>query len=71
MWLTGISIQAGGENLNLQGSTYVAELVPRLLQRLAQEPSFTGVEFKTLLMQRVDKSTRINFDLRSTPKESG
>jgi Tfp pilus assembly protein PilN len=71
VWLTGLYIHAGGEKLNLQGSAYEAELVPRLLQRLAQEPSFQGIEFKTMLMQRAEKSTQINFDLRSTAKEPG
>ena len=68
VWLTGLYIHAGGEKLNLEGRTYEAELVPRLLQRLAQEPSFQGIEFKTMLMQRADKSAEINFDLRSTPQ---
>jgi Tfp pilus assembly protein PilN len=71
VWLTGLYIHSGGEKLNLQGSTYEAELVPRLLQRLAQEPSFQGIEFKTMLMQRADKSSQIDFDLRSTAKEPG
>ena len=71
VWLTGLFIHDGGEKLNLEGSTYEAELVPRFLQRLAQEPSFQGIEFKTMLMLRVDKSAQINFDLRSTPKEPG
>ena len=71
VWLTGLYIHAGGEKLNLQGSTTEAELVPQYLQRLAQEPSFQGIEFQTFLMQRADKSTQINFDLRSTPKEPG
>jgi hypothetical protein len=71
VWLTGLYIHAGGEKLNLQGSTYEAQLVPRYLQRLAQEPSFQGIEFQTFLMQRETKSTQIDFDLRSTPKESG
>lgn len=71
VWLTGLYIHAGGEKLNLQGSTYKADLVPRYLQRLAQEPSFKGIEFQTFLMQRADKSSQIDFDLRSTPKEPG
>lgn len=71
IWLTGLYIHAGGEKLNLQGSTYEPELVPLYLQRLAQEPSFTGIEFKTFLMQRAEKSSQIDFDLRSSPKEPG
>ena len=71
IWLTGLYIHAGGEKLNLQGRTTSAELVPRYLQRLAQEPSFKGIEFQTLLMERVEKTSQIDFDLRSTPKEHG
>jgi len=71
VWLTGLYIHAGGEKLNLQGSTYAADLVPQYLQRLAQEPSFRGIEFQTFLMQRAKKSAQIDFDLRSTPKEPG
>jgi hypothetical protein len=71
VWLTGLYIHAGGDKLNLQGSTYAADLVPQYLQRLAQEPSFQGIEFQTFLMQRAKASAQIDFDLRSTPKEPG
>jgi len=71
MWLTGLYIHAGGQKLDLQGSTYRAELVPQLLQKLALEPSFQGLEFQTFLMQRDNKKPRIDFDLRSTPKDAG
>jgi len=71
MWLTNLSIHQGGEKLNLQGSTYSPEHVPRYLQNLSKEPSFDGVEFKTFLMQRNLDTNRIDFDIRSNQKEAG
>ena len=71
LWLTHLDIHAGGEKLNLQGSTFTPEQVPRYLQNLSKEPSFYGVEFKTFLMERDKGSTRVDFDIRSTQKEAG
>lgn len=71
VWLTGLHIHAGGARMNLSGSTYDAQMVPRYLQRLSKEPSFNGLEFQTFQMQRVENNRRIDFDLRSTPKEPG
>ena len=71
MWLTNLRIHQGGEKLNLQGSTFSPEHVPRYLQNLSKEPSFEGVEFKTFLMQRNIKTNRIDFDIRSNHKEAG
>jgi gamma-glutamylcysteine synthetase len=71
LWLTYLDIHAGGLKLNLQGSTFVPESVPLYLQNLSNEPSFKGVEFKTFLMERNKGSTRVDFDIRSTQKETG
>jgi hypothetical protein len=71
LWLTYLDIHAGGSKLNLQGSTFVPESVPLYLQNLSNEPSFKGVEFKTFLMERNKGSTRVDFDIRSTQKETG
>lgn len=71
LWLTQLDIHAGGEKLNLQGSTFTPEQVPRYLQNLSKEPSFYGVEFKTFLMERDKGSPRVDFDIRSTQKEAG
>lgn len=71
LWITHLDIHAGGEKLNLQGSTFSPGHVPDYLQRLGKEPSFNGVEFKTFLMERDEGSSRINFDIRSTQKEAG
>ncbi len=69
LWLTGLHIHAGGQKLNLQGSTYVPEKVPKYLQNLSAEPSFSGLEFRSFLMEREEKSTRVKFDIRSNRKE--
>lgn len=69
IWLTSLHIHSGGTKLNLTGSTYVPENVPKYLQKLAGEPDFHGLEFKTFLMQRKDKSSLVNFDIRS--KQTG
>ena len=70
LWLTSLDIHAGGEKLNLQGSTFTPEYVPRYLQNLSDESSFKGVEFKTFLMERDKGSSRVDFDIRSTQKEA-
>jgi len=69
LWLTSLYIHDGGEKLNLRGSTSTADLLPKYLQRLAQEPSFHGIEFKTFVMQRAKDKAQVDFDLRSTPEE--
>lgn len=71
IWLTGLHIHSGGTRLNLSGSTYAPENVPKYLQNLAQEPGFRGLEFKTFLMERKDKSSLVNFDIRSKQNEPG
>ena len=45
MWLTGISIKQGGENLGMRGQAVEAELLPRYLQRLSSEDAFLGKSF--------------------------
>jgi Tfp pilus assembly protein PilN len=71
IWLTYLDIHAGGSKLNLQGSTFTPDSVPLYLQNLSNEPSFKGVEFKTFLMERNKGSSRVDFDIRSTQKETG
>jgi len=71
VWLTGLYIHAGGTKLNLNGSTYSPESVPKYLQNLSQEAGFRGLEFQTFLMQRVDQSSLVNFSIRSKENEPG
>ena len=71
MWLTNLSIHHGGKKLNIQGSTFSPEHVPRYIINLGNEPSFEGVEFKTFLLERNLETNRIDFDIRSSQKEAG
>lgn len=66
IWLTHFSIEQGGKQLGLSGSSLKPELVPRFIRNLSNEPSFAGKEFKTLLLSRTEeKNTWVDFDLNT------
>jgi len=66
LWLTHLSISAGGSNIALNGSTLKAELLPKYLQRLSAETAFSGITFQKFVMGRDgDKTQRLNFNLQS------
>ena len=48
LWLTGLDISANGAQLNVQGNTLQAELVPQYMHRLATEPVMQGKAFSSL-----------------------
>lgn len=48
LWLTEVTVGAGGSQLGVQGNTLQAELVPQYMQRLAREPVMKGKVFRTL-----------------------
>ena len=56
LWLTKVSVSAGGNELGLTGRALQAELVPRYVQRLAGEPVLHGKSFSSLEMQRLADS---------------
>lgn len=64
IWLTRLTIDKGGKQLDISGGSLKPELVPEFLQRLGSEASFAGKEFKTFVMSRAEsKDNWINFDL--------
>lgn len=66
LWLTGLTVAAGGAQLELRGSTLRPALVPRYLRRLAQEPPFKGMVFQTFEMTRPKKHRhQVDFLLRT------
>lgn len=66
MWLRRFELEQGGQIIGIHGSTLQAELVPEFLQRLAEEPSFEGSDFRVFQMQRdKENATAVNFTLRS------
>ncbi|MHB8746268.1 MAG: PilN domain-containing protein [Gammaproteobacteria bacterium] len=65
LWLTGLAIGDGGQQLSLSGRTVDAPLVPRYLQQLTAEPAFNGREFKTFQMARGTDTALIDFSLHT------
>jgi len=52
VWLTGFTVQAGGEGLVIHGSSLKAALVPTFLQQLSSEKALSGTKFGLLQIQR-------------------
>ncbi|HCJ29758.1 MAG TPA: MSHA biogenesis protein MshI [Pseudomonas sp.] len=55
LWLTQIRLQAGGDDLALQGLTQDQELLPLYLQSLGQSSAFSGRDFAHFDLQRDDQ----------------
>jgi hypothetical protein len=69
LWLREIRIHQGGGQLALAGSALEAELVPRLIQQLGGEEIFSGSDFESFRLQRLEaESEPIDFFL-STDEE--
>jgi len=58
VWLTGFSVQAGGEGLVIRGRSLQAALVPIFLQQLSSESALSGTEFGLLQIQREKPDAR-------------
>jgi len=58
VWLTGFTVQAGGEGLVIRGSSLKPELVPTFLQQLSTEKALTGTEFGLLHILRETPDAR-------------
>lgn len=63
LWLTDITLTAGGRELRLIGNTHTPELMPRYLQKLASEESLTGLRFREVRLSRPEESRYILFEL--------
>ena len=67
VWLTTIYINAQTNNLQLQGSTYIAEKTPEFIQKLHNESVFQGKHFEKLIMNQVEEpENQIDFTVSST-----
>jgi Tfp pilus assembly protein PilN len=58
VWLTGFSVQAGGEGLVIRGSSLKPELVPTFLRQLSSENTLAGTRFGLLQIQRESADAR-------------
>jgi len=66
LWLTGLTLYEGGQEMTLRGTTQADYLVPRLLQALSDEAVFTGTEFREARLERDDeRSWEVDFVLRT------
>ena len=73
-WITGLSVQQGGEQLAIAGSSLTPELAPIYLQNLSNEKVFAGKTFDVMDLNRQEASAedklknipdRIDFIFRS------
>lgn len=52
LWLTGLSIDAGGNAIEIRGSALDEKIVPDYIRRLGSEKVFQGRQFSALSLQR-------------------
>jgi hypothetical protein len=52
LWLTGIRIDAGGQQLALAGRTVQPDLLPDYMRRLSREAALQGRQFERLEVTR-------------------
>ncbi len=71
LWLTGIRLHAGGDDMGLQGLTQDQELLPLYLRSLGQSSAFSGRNFARFDLQRDDDEQLLRFQLSSRAGEEG
>ncbi len=54
LWLTGFTVSAGGEEIEIRGRALDAAALPRYMQALGREPVFQGRRFAALEMRSVE-----------------
>lgn len=70
VWLSRIEINATNDKLGLEGSTFQADLIPALLQRLQQTEAFKGRHFaKMQIQQTKDAPEQVDFTVSSGQPE--
>lgn len=52
LWLTGLTLGAGGSDMEIRGSTFDEKMVPDYIRRLGNEKIFQGRQFSALSLQR-------------------
>lgn len=59
VWLSKFALEHGGASVSLTGNALGAELVPRFLQRLADESEYKGREFDTFVLSRSEENPSV------------
>jgi hypothetical protein len=73
IWLSGIGVSSAGGEMWLRGQTVEPALVPRLLQTLSEEATFSGRAFRRVSFERreTDRGSLVDFELRSAEAAEG
>jgi len=61
LWLTRVRLGAAPVAIRIEGRARVPELVPGFLQRLGQEPAFTGENFGDFQIKRPEETTPVDW----------
>ncbi|MDX1588774.1 MAG: PilN domain-containing protein [Oleiphilaceae bacterium] len=69
LWLTRIRVDLRSDQLRLQGRTKSGDQIPRYLNRLKQEPLFSGHGFGDFALERDPESGVLEFRLASSREE--
>ncbi|MDH5633391.1 MAG: PilN domain-containing protein [Gammaproteobacteria bacterium] len=75
MWITGVFIDAAGNQVTMNGSTIHADLVPRYIGSLGDSAALTGTNFSLLKMARASSqpgTREVDFSLTTAdPDQKG
>jgi len=67
VWITAIHVAGKSRNVSLEGSTFKPEKVPKILDKLLQDPTFKDQSFDKFVMQpSPNKPEQTDFTLRSS-----
>lgn len=65
VWLTDVAVASGPDQIILQGRTRAGALVLAYLERLGQEPVFSGTTFGAFRLSRPEESRWLEFHVAS------
>lgn len=68
VWLTGMQIEGAGHDLQVQGRTLQAELLPRFVAQLKREKIMQGMTFAALQLERPQAETKGESSAENKPK---
>lgn len=72
LWLRHVQIGDGGRQISLRGQAVSADLVPRFIDALQNEPAFQGAAFEQLEMtRRADGGGTVSFALATACSSTG
>jgi Tfp pilus assembly protein PilN len=72
VWLTRVTLSAGGQEVSLGGRTLDAERLPEFLERLAadDEEGLRGARFGEVRLERADDGESLRFELNASSAQA-